>query len=1584
MRKSLNISVAIVLFGVITVLASIGGALTAWNQLIDWCQKTFEISETSLFTRGLLFFIAIALLAILTLIVKKIAKTSSNEKRELKEERERNAYLNWLGKDIENRFKSSLHRAIFIDLGLIENADAVEPWNFKHQSQQGQTKEFTRFDEVFDNETRVLLLGAPGSGKTTTLLKLAQKYYEQAQEDPNAGIPLLFNLSLWGRKERESSYSNQSFQSKGSKDKQSNTKHPDFDDWLIKMLDETPGTGVSKAVASKWIKEGKVVLLLDGFDEADETLRARLLNVINDYLQLKPNVDMTVIICSRLIDYEALVNTTSTKFLLDTAVILQPLTEQQIENYIDAAKTPALHKMIAEDDELKEMAQTPLNLSLMVIAYGRGDVELPKSDGQLQLNLRRHHLFETFIDEMMQRQARRATGSRLIPDSDYHRNINPPTEYSREQVNRYLGWLSSKMSQRSRTSFRLNNLYNFLLEHDSTNDRVKTLKLANNVWAFFLIFTITLIASPNENFLLNIGEGLAVGSIILLLTVEIPWAGERFEDNESILNMTLLFVPLSLIIVPFSVFIFGGLNTLFPGDIVIGILFIIAIYVLNYLVLREELLDFKSLNIFVCVNIYNNSSILFGLLYIRIPDIHISIFLTGIAIGFVIFLANKEYIFQKIFYIERYYRWKSVFNITLAGLIGATVGCFLHYSLIFILHVSCLVLAIIFKNHIEWLPGNLLGSYLTRTLMIIQGYLPWCTDHFFKYACKTLLLKESAQGHEFIHRRLRDHFALRDLTPRLDTLDTNQKLEVIKEMLRTKDASCDVLLELISDDNKKIRMLCIKGLGENGSALAGKKLLSIINETFGDLQDYAINQLEKIKDVAAVPMFVETVNTHDKNSSVAGAAFLALYKLKSLDKLKGISELYKMLDSNNQKIRYSAAKVLLELQETEAIPAFMQMLKTKVYDDRKIAIKALVKLKAVEIVPELIDMLSDDDLYIRNSGVQTLIELNAKEAIPFLMKKLKEKNNNRSNIIKALVKLKAVEIVPELIDMLSDDDLYIRNSGVQTLIELNAKEAIPFLMKKLKEKNNNRSDIIKALVKLKAVEIVPELIDMISDDDLYIRNSGVQALIELNAKEAIPFLMEILKDKNRHDVRSSTIEALAKLNAKEAIPFLMKILKNEKYSENIRKVVIINLGKLNALDTIPELLDMFQRKIFREEIAFSLKAMKQGKLPKWLGIFQMRPYSTVENDVVKIINKLNMTALLLMLYSDNSHIQFFAAKALVALQSTEVIPELLSMIENKNLDAADTLPELFIVHQSYKERVHIGATMALVILNVTDNVPVLLKLLKTKNSRIQKNMIKVLGELKAKEAIPVLLKLLKTKNSQIQKNVIKVLGELKAKEAIPDLVSMLQIETENTQIQRSVIEVLGELKAKEAIPDLVSMLQIETENTQIQRSVIEVLGELKAKEAIPVLLKLLKTKNSQIQKNVIKVLGELKAKEAIPDLINILQIENENTDQLIKSLETIFIYSDCGHVVEDLLKLTNHPHADKRYLAIIVLAKIGDGRAIERLGSLLSDQSPVSKKLTDSKKEYYVSNAALSALEKIGTPQAKKIVDNWRKSQNDE
>ena len=154
---------------------------------------------------------------------------------------------------VEGVLEKSVHGQALIDLGKEEwNEKTEHPWE-QILELPDQTSRTIRPGEpigkIFADVGRsLLILGAPGSGKTITLLTLARELIDHAEDDPAQPVPVVFNLSSW------------------------NDPRQNLLDWLIEEL--LAKYQVPKKIASRWLEANWIVPLLDGLDEVSTANRS--------------------------------------------------------------------------------------------------------------------------------------------------------------------------------------------------------------------------------------------------------------------------------------------------------------------------------------------------------------------------------------------------------------------------------------------------------------------------------------------------------------------------------------------------------------------------------------------------------------------------------------------------------------------------------------------------------------------------------------------------------------------------------------------------------------------------------------------------------------------------------------------------------------------------------------------------------------------------------------------------------------------------------------------------------------------------------------------------------------------------------------------------------------------------------------------------------------------------------------------------------------------------------------------------------------------------------------------------------------
>jgi len=217
--------------------------------------------------------------------------------------------------EIGRRLPNSMLRQLFVRHGF-SDADTTE--------------RFTNFTQAVEHfGGRVLLLGEPGSGKTTVLMSYARDAVAARLQNSSSPLPLLGILSTWD-------------------------PSASIAEWLAAGYADLQASDVARV-----IETGQALLLLDGLDEVSapegpsesRERQARFLS------QLPSN--NSVIITCRSEEYRQI----GTLAALAGAVTLQPVTYVQVKAYL--ADLPELLDTLQASPDLHAIVATPLLLNLI-------------------------------------------------------------------------------------------------------------------------------------------------------------------------------------------------------------------------------------------------------------------------------------------------------------------------------------------------------------------------------------------------------------------------------------------------------------------------------------------------------------------------------------------------------------------------------------------------------------------------------------------------------------------------------------------------------------------------------------------------------------------------------------------------------------------------------------------------------------------------------------------------------------------------------------------------------------------------------------------------------------------------------------------------------------------------------------------------------------------------------------------------------------------------------------------------------------------------------------------------------------------
>ncbi|GLZ76563.1 hypothetical protein Afil01_13700 [Actinorhabdospora filicis] len=196
----------------------------------------------------------------------------------------------------------------------------------------------------------MLILGEPGSGKTTVLLELLRDLLDAAAE-PGEPVPLMLNLSSW--------------------------RSGDLASWAV-----------AEAASRYGVPREHVpleLLLLDGLDEVAEDARPACVRAVNAFREAHPTVPVAVV--SRTAEYAGLGESLRLRGRLE----IRPLTAGEVDRFLRARRRGGLIGVLDTDAELRALVTTPLLLNVLMLT------EMPaREEGDA-----RERLLAAYVDRML-------------------------------------------------------------------------------------------------------------------------------------------------------------------------------------------------------------------------------------------------------------------------------------------------------------------------------------------------------------------------------------------------------------------------------------------------------------------------------------------------------------------------------------------------------------------------------------------------------------------------------------------------------------------------------------------------------------------------------------------------------------------------------------------------------------------------------------------------------------------------------------------------------------------------------------------------------------------------------------------------------------------------------------------------------------------------------------------------------------------------------------------------------------------------------------------------------------------------------
>jgi hypothetical protein len=565
--------------------------------------------------------------------------------------------------------------------------------------------------EIYDRadiQGRLLILGAPGAGKTTALLGLAEALVDRAIAQPQTTIPIIFELSNW------------------RDDKQS------IADWLVDQLYENVGGDRKSGVYEQWLEQKVLLPLLDGLDELGYERQKRCTQKIDEFVR----GEQRIVVCCRIKEFEqAGIELTN----LSWAVQLQALSDRQIEYYLIRVGRSGLWAQIQAVPEMKKMLEpindphrpeehgnpgllrVPLFVSLAAQVYEEGRPLKSK-----------YELFEKYIDQRLDEKTRK--GDRRGKQQNWaFKTVGNEPEW--REARHSLVWVATQLKEQNQVDLLIEKIQPSWLDSNIAKRQYWLMS------GLIVELIVGLIVGRN----LGLIVGLTAGLITLLY---VDWhnidPAEGFRISMS--HEVRLGIARSLIrLLPILQMIFGlstllnvgqifrphieqsALQNTLQGIVVIGgaIIMLIGGLITG---LKQDLKTRSKPN----QGIYNSlQSFIWMTIFTYLCCIILVVVMTNLSLGVAeAITANKSFVF--IMSIIQ----SSVIQSIFPGISGALLFSFFFGGGLAVIQHLCL-----------------------RILLTRHYGIPWNLARFLTYCHERRLLQQIGGRYRFIHRELLDHFA---------------------------------------------------------------------------------------------------------------------------------------------------------------------------------------------------------------------------------------------------------------------------------------------------------------------------------------------------------------------------------------------------------------------------------------------------------------------------------------------------------------------------------------------------------------------------------------------------------------------------------------------------------------------------------------------------------------------------------------------------------------------------------------------------------------------------------------------------------
>ncbi|GEM_PF-1312374 len=469
-----------------------------------------------------------------------------------------------------------------------------------------------------------------------------------------------------------------------------------------------------------------------------------------------------------------------------------------------------------------------------------------------------------------------------------------------------------------------------------------------------------------------------------------------------------------------------------------------------------------------------------------------------------------------------------------------------------------------------------------------------------------------------------------------------------------------------------------------------------------------------------------------------------------------------------------------------------------------------------------------------------------------------------------------VEYIPELVTLLSDDDVGVKEAALNALVSIGGE------------------DVAEAVVPL------------LTSSEASMRNIAVEVL-EALGEDAFDVVVSLLRDAD-DDIVKHALDIISSWSDPRVVEHLIPLVSH--INPNIRAAVAVCLGNVQGRESCEVLLSLLDdgEEWVRFSVVEALGQLDDAPLEPLL--------KALDNDsmIVKIgaidaVGKVSTPASCAAILSK--------FKELLAQGHCLPVPAVVDMFEKASMPGGD-----FDLDRDSKD----------VFFHF------FLEALEDGQREVEKEALRGLALLKDRRGIERVLKYidgLAEIDEETESLVVDAVVSMAGDGVVPDAV-LDGLRSNGTGPLRVCIRVAGRLRAKEAIPALSDLLDLVGKDELLE--IVEALEQINSDESVEILWSLVRWDEGHVRRAAVKAIAELVGTEAVPALFDVLRAEPY--EDVMEDITDVLAGMPSEEVVKGFVELFSSPSEALRSMAARGLGAVGAACALEHLRAALGDESP--------------------------------------------